>query len=144
MQFQNKVLTMGGFDLMHIGHLSFLNACKAIAGPQGRLYVGVNSDEFMESYKRQPVFTASERKRLVSSVVPGASIFDVTKHDAKDYIITYNPNIIVIGEDWAHKDYFTQIGVTKEWLKSQGIILLYKHIDEEITTTKIIERVKNL
>lgn len=143
----NVVLTMGGFDLFHVGHLSLLKACQKIAGEDGIVYIGVNTDEFMSSYKRTPFIPFKERCRIVSGVLPDAIIFPVDEHDSSKVIdrainLSGRVDFLVIGDDWAKKDYHYQIGQTKEDLKAKGITLLYKSIDEEVTTTKIIERIK--
>lgn len=138
----NKVLTMGGFDMFHIGHLRLIQACYQIAGPTGEVIVGVNTDEFMESYKRKPVIPYIERASVIRGLFGVGSTFPVDKHDASGYIKDFKPDFLVIGSDWAHKDYHSQIGTTKEELKELGVTLLYKSIDEERTTTATIEEIR--
>jgi glycerol-3-phosphate cytidylyltransferase len=138
------VLTMGTFDMFHIGHLRLLEDCSRIAGPDGLVWVGVNSDDFAESYKRRPTISEEDRKNIVFGLdyVSGGT-FLVEQHDASEYIRRYEPDFLVIGEDWAHKDYLAQIGVTEKFLQEQGICLLYRKSYESTTTSKLIERIKN-
>ena len=137
----NKVLTMGSFDLFHTGHLTLLQTCNKLAGSGGRLYIGINSDKFMTSFKRKPIVEWERRKKIISALFPRATIFSVDEHDASSHLV--DKDFLVIGVDWAFRDYFEQIGVDREYLKERGVTLLYKEVDEDITTSELIERAKN-
>jgi cytidyltransferase-like protein len=54
------VLTIGTFDLLHVGHLELLAGCRELAGGSGSVVVAVNRDAFVERYKgRRPVHRSS-------------------------------------------------------------------------------------
>lgn len=56
-------------DIVHRGHLLMMKNSKAIAGPGGRLVVGIVSDEAVFSKKgRMPVLSFSERLELAQSI----------------------------------------------------------------------------
>lgn len=56
-------------DLLHTGHLLMLKNSKAIAGPDGRLVVGIVSDEAIEQQKgRPPLLSFRERLELAQSI----------------------------------------------------------------------------
>ena len=56
-------------DIVHRGHLMMLKNSKAIAGPEGRLIVGIVSDEAVLSKKGQlPILDYSERLELAASI----------------------------------------------------------------------------
>lgn len=137
------VYTGGTFDLFHAGHIKFLKACRRIAGDEGYVLVALNTDEFIEAYKgKPPVMTYEERKtvllacKYVNSVVPNLS-----GADSKPTIMTYEPDFIVIGDDWARKDYYTQMQFTQEWLDEQDIQLVYVPYTKGISTTELKKRI---
>jgi glycerol-3-phosphate cytidylyltransferase len=137
-----KVYTGGTFDLFHSGHVNLLKACKKIAGPNGMNIVSLNTDEFIEEYKgRKPICSYEERK----TVLEGCKFVDVVIEniggvDSKPAIEMANPDFIVIGTDWAVKDYYLQMGFTQEWLDQNDITLCYVPYTAGISTTDIKKR----
>ena len=56
-------------DIVHRGHLMMLKNSKAIAGPEGRLIVGIVSDKaVLEKKGKVPVLDFSERLELANSI----------------------------------------------------------------------------
>jgi cytidyltransferase-like protein len=138
----SRVYTGGTFDLFHAGHVNFLRQCDRIAGG-GEVVVGLNPDEFIYDYKGiAPVYTYTEREQLllgckyVTKVVP-----NVGGRDSTIAIEQVDPDFIVIGSDWAKKDYYSQMGFTQKWLDDRGIILIYVPYTENISTTYLKERI---
>jgi glycerol-3-phosphate cytidylyltransferase len=141
---KNRVYTGGTFDLFHSGHVKFLAACKKIAGKDGIVIVSLNTDEFIEEYKgKAPVCSYEERAdvilacRYVDEVIPNVGGRDSTKA-----IELASPNFIVIGTDWAVKDYYGQMGFTQQWLDYKDIQLCYVPYTRDISTTEIKKRMK--
>ena len=64
---QSVVLTNGCFDLIHHGHIRFLQACAALGDV---LVVGLNDDESVTALKGQgrPVLTADQRAQILASI----------------------------------------------------------------------------
>ncbi len=139
------VYTGGTFDLFHSGHVKFLQQCRRIAGQDGRVVVALNTDEFIERYKgKAPVMSFSERRavlmacRYVDSVVE-----NIGGSDSKPTILNVLPDFIVIGDDWAKKDYYAQMQFTQEWLDEGGIGLIYVPYTQGISTTDLKKRIAN-
>ena len=138
-----RIVYCGGtFDVLHFGHVNFLRQCRAIAGKDGRVVVSLNTDEFIHSYKNtNPVFTYEERKKLLEqSEYVDEVISNVGGADSKPAILQVKPNFIVIGSDWASKDYYVQMQFTQEWLDKQGIVLIYVPYTTIISTSDIKRR----
>jgi glycerol-3-phosphate cytidylyltransferase len=124
------VYTGGTFDLFHAGHALLLQRCRALAGPDGRVVVALNTDDFIESYKgTPPTIPYVEREvvllacRYVDEVIP-----NVGGHDSKPAVEIVRPDLIVIGDDWAPgkgKDYMAQMGFDDVWLGLMGVDILY-------------------
>jgi cytidyltransferase-like protein len=128
------------FDLLHAGHVAFLNRCAEL----GTVIVSLNTDEFITAYKgRPPVMSYAERKavllglRSVADVVPNRGGADSTIA-----IEDVNPDLIVIGSDWARRDYYAQMGFTQDWLDARGIGLAYVPYTKGISTTDIKARMR--
>jgi glycerol-3-phosphate cytidylyltransferase len=135
-----RVYTGGTFDLFHHGHLAFLKRCHSL----GSVVVSLNRDEFVESYKgKPPVMTYSEREavllgcRFVDEVIPNNG-----GGDSRSSIEQAQPDLIVIGSDWARRDYYKQMGFDQDWLDSKGIGLCYIPYTQGISTTGLKARLE--
>lgn len=136
-----KVYTGGTFDLFHRGHANFLRQCKEIGD---YLVVSLNTDEFIYRYKGQyPVMSYEDRKevllacRYVDEVIPNSN-----GEDSKPAILSVKPKFVIIGSDWAKKDYYKQMNFTQEWLDENDIILIYIPYTENISSTIIKNKLK--
>jgi glycerol-3-phosphate cytidylyltransferase len=139
-----KVYTGGTFDLLHYGHINILQKCKEIAGTKGKVIVALNTDEFIEKYKgSSPVCNYVEREkvllacRYVDQVVPNSD-----GEDSKPTIELVCPDYIVIGSDWARKDYYKQMSFTQDWLDENNISLVYVPRTLGVSTTDIKDRLR--
>lgn len=136
-----KTLYTGGtFDILHVGHFNFLQKCSQLAD---RVVVSLNTDEFIQEFKGQaPIMTYAERKQAlaycqyVDEVIP-----NLAGQNSKPTIISADPDIIAVGDDWAHKDYYTQMQFTQQWLDDNNIVLVYIPYTKGISTTEIKRRI---
>ena len=136
-----KVYTGGTFDLFHKGHVNFLRQCKEIGD---YVVVSLNTDEFIYRYKgAYPVINYNDRRdvllscRYVDEVIPNEN-----GEDSKPAILLVSPKFVVIGSDWAKKDYYKQMNFTQEWLDENKITLIYLPYTENISTTIIKNNLK--
>jgi glycerol-3-phosphate cytidylyltransferase len=135
----NIIYTGGTFDLFHSGHVNLLKRCKELAGENGKVIVSLNTDEFIENYKgKSPVCNTAERKAVLEACrYVDEVVLNIGGEDSTLAIVLANPNYIVIGSDWATKDYYTQMSFNQGWLDERGIGLVYVPYTKEISTTKI-------
>lgn len=133
------VYTGGTFDLFHSGHVNFLKSCKLLSGLGGEVVVSLNTDEFIEQYKgKAPVYSYEQRRdilkacRYVDRVVPNEG-----GADSKISISKVKPDLVVVGSDWAVKDYYKQMQFTQEWLDQNKIILAFVPYTEGVSSTLI-------
>lgn len=131
-----KLYTGGTFDLFHYGHMKFLRACQKISS---QVFVSLNTDEFVFSYKNQvPILSYDERKQSIECFDSTIKVVEnIGGHDSKPAILTVNPDIIAIGDDWCRKDYYGQMNFTREWLESYSILLIYIPYTETISTSDL-------
>jgi rfaE bifunctional protein nucleotidyltransferase chain/domain len=91
--------TNGCFDLLHIGHVRFLQAARQLGDV---LIVGINSDESVRSLKGagRPLVTADERAEVIAalSAVDYVSIFPETT--AGEFLRAANPHVYAKGGDY--------------------------------------------
>jgi glycerol-3-phosphate cytidylyltransferase len=133
------VYTGGTFDLLHAGHTFLLSQCRKLAGPEGKVVVSLNTDQFAATYKgKPPVCTYEEREivlracRYVDEVIRNAY-----GADNKPAIEAVNPDLIVIGIDWAARDYHAQMAFTNQWLAERDISLIYVPHPQPLSTSDI-------
>jgi D-beta-D-heptose 7-phosphate kinase / D-beta-D-heptose 1-phosphate adenosyltransferase len=93
------VFTNGCFDLLHIGHIRYLEEARALGD---FLVVGVNSDSSVRKLKgpQRPVLPEEERAEILSGLgcVDYITLFD--EIDPLKLITSLHPHILVKGGDW--------------------------------------------
>lgn len=133
-----KVLTVGTFDLLHSGHIQLIDNCYKLANSSGTVVVGVNSDDFVYKYKGiKPIIPLQDRVKVISNLLKVQKVIINQSKSLEKMLLEEKPNILVVGSDWAKKDYFTQIGVTLDWLYSKDILLVYTCYTEGISSSQI-------
>jgi D-beta-D-heptose 7-phosphate kinase/D-beta-D-heptose 1-phosphate adenosyltransferase len=99
---ERLVFTNGHFDLLHIGHLDYLEKAAALGDV---LFVGVNGDASTRRLKGEgrPLVPAVERARLLAALQPvdAVLIFDHPSDTASALIAALQPEIYVKGGDYA-------------------------------------------
>lgn len=95
------VFTNGAFDLLHPGHVRYLDWARR----QGdALCVGLNSDKSVRSYKdkRRPINPQAARARVLAALecVDYLVIFD--EPEPVKLVELLVPDVLVKGADWAH------------------------------------------
>lgn len=136
------VLTLGTFDMLHVGHLELLETCRKMAGPDGRVVVGLNTDEFVTTYKRRaPLQPYAQREELLRACrFVDLVVRNLGEADSKPVIDTIHPDLLAIGDDWLDRDYLGQLGVTAEWLLERHLAIEYVSRTRGVSTTGIREQ----
>jgi len=95
------VLATGAFDLLHYGHLRFLEESKKIGGKNSKLIVLVARDSTAERLKgKKPVMPENERRTLVASLKPvDEALLGYKKFSIRKVIERVRPDIIAVGYD---------------------------------------------
>ena len=136
------IYTGGTFDLFHSGHVNLLKRCKELAGADGKVVVSLNQSDFIQKYKgKAPVCSDAEREAvLLACRYVDEVVFNVGGADSTIAIEQVSPDYIVIGSDWARKDYYAQMQFTQDWLDERGIGLVYVPYTDSVSTTLIKRR----
>jgi D-beta-D-heptose 7-phosphate kinase/D-beta-D-heptose 1-phosphate adenosyltransferase len=93
------VFTNGCFDLLHIGHVRYLEEAKALGDV---LVVGVNSDVSVRKLKgpKRPVLPQAERAEILSGLGCVDYITLFSEMDPLKLITLLRPNVLAKGGDW--------------------------------------------
>lgn len=136
------VYSGGTFDLLHWAHIELFKRCRELAGPDGKVVISLNTDEFIADYKgKSPVMSFAERKAVIEGCkYVDEVIANVGGADSRIAIEYVNPDLIVIGSDWARRDYYEQMNFTQSWLDERGIGLCYIPYTKGISSTAIKKR----
>jgi rfaE bifunctional protein nucleotidyltransferase chain/domain len=129
------VFTNGCFDILHVGHVRYLNAARALGDA---LVVAINSDRSVREIKgsARPVVTELERAEVIAglSSVDYVCIFDdPTPKQVIDAIV---PDVLVKGADWGISEI-----VGRDTVESAGGVVRNIQLVEGASTTDIIQKV---
>lgn len=131
------VFTNGCFDIIHYGHVKYLERCKRLGDI---LIVGLNSDKSVKKNKgaKRPIMCEKERAYILSSLqwVDYVTIFD--EKTPYRLIRIIKPDILVKGGDWRKKNI-----VGGSFVKRCGGRVLTIPYISGYSTTSIIEKIKN-
>jgi len=132
----NKIVfTNGCFELLHIGHVQYLQAARAEGDV---LVVGMNSDHSVRQIKgpRRPVVPENERAEVLASL---ACVDFVTLFDEPDPLVTIRllmPDVLVKGADWAEDAI-----VGRDIVEAHGGRVVRIPLTQGASTTSIIEKI---
>jgi D-beta-D-heptose 7-phosphate kinase/D-beta-D-heptose 1-phosphate adenosyltransferase len=129
------VFTNGCFDLLHIGHLRYLEKAKALGDI---LVVGVNSDFSVQRLKgpERPILPLSERMEIVSGLECVDYVTSFDESTPLELISFLKPHVLVKGGDWTKE---TTVG--KEVVEGLGGEVVILPFVEGNSTTNIIETI---
>jgi len=137
-QKETIVFTNGCFDVLHRGHIEFLEFCKA----QGDyLVVGLNSDSSVKRIKGQsrPINNQFDRAAILAAMetVDYITVFD--QADPLELITKIKPDVLVKGQDWEDKGV-----VGREFVESyHGKVVLAPMVEGK-SSTSTIEKIKSM
>ena len=95
------VLASGTFDLLHLGHVKYLEEAKKAGGKSAELIVIVAKDRTVEKRKgKKPVMPEEQRRALVESLkVVDRAILGYEAFDMSQVIDEIKPDVIAVGYD---------------------------------------------
>ena len=96
---ETVTLTNGCFDVLHVGHIRYLRAAKALGG---RVVVGLNSDTGVRRLKGEgrPVMPAAERAELLAALEPVDAVVIFDEPDVRALIRELRPDVHAKGTDY--------------------------------------------
>ena len=128
--------TNGCFDILHRGHVSYLEAAKK---KNRILIVGLNSDSSIQSIKgsKRPIIGQKERASVLAALACVDYVVLFNEDTPYRLIKAIKPDVLIKGADWKGKD----VAGSDVVLQNGGRVELVKHLTQ-YSTTKIIETIK--
>jgi D-glycero-beta-D-manno-heptose 1-phosphate adenylyltransferase len=96
---ESITLANGNFDLLHVGHVRYLGAAKALGG---KLVVAVNSDDSVRALKGEgrPLMPGHERAEIVAALAAVDAVVIFPELDVRAIIREIRPDIHAKGTDY--------------------------------------------
>jgi rfaE bifunctional protein nucleotidyltransferase chain/domain len=132
------VFTNGCFDLLHVGHIRYLQTAKSLGN---KLIVGVNSDHSVNQIKPnkgRPIIPEQQRLEVLGSLRSVDAVVLFSQKTADHLLKVLEPDIYVKGGDYDIQT-LPEANTVQEY---GGKIELIK-IEIPTSTSKIIEKIRN-
>lgn len=131
------VFTNGCFDLIHIGHVLYLEDAKSLGD---KLIVGLNSDTSVSRLKgaHRPIKDEYNRSHILAALASVDAVIVFENDDPLTLIKDISPDILVKGGDWR-----TDQIVGSDFVLSNGGEVRSLRFVEGYSTTKMEEKIKN-
>lgn len=132
------VFTNGCFDLLHLGHIDYLEKARNLGD---RLVVGVNSDESVKRLKgaKRPLNSENSRLRIIAALDFVDAVIRFEEDSPERIIELILPDILVKGKDYEESN----IAGADIVLKNGGRVATIDLVPD-ISTTGLIEKIQFL
>lgn len=135
------VLAAGVFDLLHLGHVRFLEEAKRAGGASAELIVIVARDENVARRKgEKPVMSEDQRRALVESLeVVDEAILGYRDFTIEKVIDKVRPDIIALGHDQEAIERIVKRTLADRGLKIR-VVRIQKFGEDELDSSSEIKR----
>jgi len=132
------VFTNGCFDILHIGHVHYLNEAKSLGD---KLVVGLNSDSSVKRLKgdERPINHELDRKFVLENLKAVDEVIIFDDDTPIELIKKINPDILVKGGDWPIEKI-----VGHEHVLANGGLVKSLSFKDGYSTTSTLEKIKNI
>jgi len=137
-QQQRVVFTNGCFDLMHIGHIRYLQAARNLGDV---LVVGVNSDNSVRTLDKgtdRPIVPDAQRAEVLAALACVDYVVIFPEPDPGALIATLQPDILVKGGDWP-----VDRIVGRETVEARGGRVQTIPLVPGVSTTTLVQRIRS-
>ena len=132
-----KVMASGVFDILHLGHLHYLEESKKLGD---ELIVVIATDNTVRKLKHEPITSEQIRLELVKSLKPVDEVVLGYEDDMFKIVEEINPDIITLGFDQQHNEDNIVTELSKRGLKAK-VVRLPKYDADLNGTRKIIQKI---
>ncbi|MCY3832052.1 MAG: D-glycero-beta-D-manno-heptose 1-phosphate adenylyltransferase [Chloroflexi bacterium] len=132
------VFTNGHFDLLHVGHLDYLEQARTLGDA---LFVGLNGDASTRRLKGEgrPLVPEGQRARLLAALAPVSAVIIFDADTAAELILALKPEIYAKGGDYAEKPLPERAAV-----EAYGGRVELLEFQSGLSTTRLIEKIRKL
>jgi len=133
-----KVMAVGVFDLLHLGHVHYLTEAKKLGD---ELIVVVARDSTAKNFKHEPITSEEMRRLLVEALKPVDKA--VLGHEGNIYEILdeIKPDIVALGYDQKHDEEQIIAECQKRGLDNVKVVRMPKFEGDLDGTRKIVRKV---
>ena len=135
---QRVVFTNGCFDLMHIGHVRYLQAARNLGD---LLVVGVNSDGSVRALSKgpdRPIVPDVQRAEVLAALACVDFVVIFPEPDPRALIAALQPDILVKGGDWP----LDRI-IGRETVEARGGRVQTIPLVPGVSTTTLVQRIRS-
>jgi D-glycero-beta-D-manno-heptose 1-phosphate adenylyltransferase len=137
-QGEKVVFSNGCFDVLHLGHIDYLEKAKALGT---KLLVALNTDASVKRLKgpERPLNNEKARGRMMAALAFVDAVIFFEEDTPLEVISTLKPDVLVKGSD-----YLSGNIIGAEIVKSHGGEVLTIQLVEGYSTTGLIQKIRNL
>jgi rfaE bifunctional protein nucleotidyltransferase chain/domain len=130
------VFTNGVFDLLHPGHLRYLQQARSLGDV---LVVGVNADASVRRNKgpARPITSGMERAEIVAALACVDAVVLFHEDTPAEIIRSIQPDVLVKGADWPAD----QI-VGRDTVEARGGRVVRIPVEQGYSTTELVEKIR--
>tara|TARA_B100001996_G_C18460062_1_gene515700 strand:+ start:289 stop:741 length:453 start_codon:yes stop_codon:yes gene_type:complete len=136
-------MAVGVFDLLHAGHLHYLEQAKSLGD---HLTVVIAHDDTVRMRKHEPVTSQDLRKRMVAGLKPvdHALIGNPPTVPMYDILPLVEPDVIAIGYDQEHAEAAIRAGLDERGFQNIQLVRVEGLTEDLDGTRKIIDKILSL
>lgn len=130
------VFTNGCFDILHLGHVEYLNEAKALGEV---LIIGLNSDASIKELKGsdRPINNEEDRKEMLLNLKAVDCVQIFTEQTPEEIIKLIKPNVLVKGGDWKPEEI-----LGSDFVLANGGVVKSLHFKRGYSTSNLIQAVQ--
>jgi D-beta-D-heptose 7-phosphate kinase/D-beta-D-heptose 1-phosphate adenosyltransferase len=130
------VFTNGVFDILHPGHVRYLQEARALGD---LLIIGLNADASVRANKgpSRPINSEDERAEVLAALACVDAVVIFGEQTPADIIRLIQPDVLVKGADWA-----ADAIVGRDTVEARGGRVVRVAIEQGYSTTSIVERIR--
>ncbi len=137
-----KVMAVGVFDLLHLGHVHYLTEAKKLGD---ELVVVVATDKSVTKRKHAPIMAQEMRRALVAALKPVDHAVIGHPEDHYKTVESQNPDVIALGYDDYHRADEIRAELARRGLDHVEVVRMPKFDDHDLNgTRKIVRRILTL
>jgi FAD synthetase len=135
------VVTAGVFDLLHLGHVRFLEEAKKAGGKNAELIVIVARDTTVEERKgEKPVMSENQRRAMVEALeIVNEAILGYEVFNIGAVIDKIRPDVIALGHDQSGIEELVKKAINQKQLKTK-VVRIGQFSEDELNSSSEIKR----
>ena len=126
-------ITVGVFDMLHVGHLNLLERCKERCE---KLIVAVCGDDYVRDVKgAQPVYPEADRVRMLAALRCVDEVVRVSIAETEDKMLLWQSHpfdVLFSGDDWKGSERYER---TERQFAEKGVKIEYFPYTQGVSTT---------